>query len=54
MTPVNLSTKQKYTHIGDRLVVAGGTRGEGGRDWECGVGRCKLLYLEWINNKVLL
>ena len=23
-------------------------------DWEFGVGRCKLLYLEWINNKVLL
>ena len=23
-------------------------------DWESGVGRCKLLQLEWINNKVLL
>ena len=23
-------------------------------DWECGVGRCKLLHLEWINNKVLM
>ena len=23
-------------------------------DWEFGVGRCKLLHLEWINNKVLL
>ena len=23
-------------------------------DWESGVGRCKLLHLEWINNKVLL
>ena len=22
--------------------------------WEFGVGRCKLLHLEWINNKVLL
>ena len=28
----------------------------GGREvnWESGVGRCKLLHLEWINNKVLL
>ena len=23
-------------------------------DWEFGAGRCKLLHLEWINNKVLL
>ena len=23
-------------------------------DWEFGVGRCKLLHLEWINSKVLL
>ena len=30
-------------------------RGKGrGMDWEFGVGRCKLLHLEWINNKVLL
>ena len=32
--------------------------GEGGRgrgmDWKFGVGRCKLLHLEWMNNKVLL
>ena len=23
-------------------------------DWECGINKCKLLHLEWINNKVLL
>ena len=23
-------------------------------DWEFGVSRCKLLYVGWINNKVLL
>ena len=23
-------------------------------EWEFGVSRCKLLYTEWINNKVLL
>ena len=23
-------------------------------DWEFGVGRCKLIHLEWINIKVLL
>ena len=26
----------------------------GGLNWEFGTGRCKLLYIEWINNKVLL
>ena len=30
--------------------------GGGGEEmqWEFGVSRCKLLYIEWINNKVLL
>ena len=27
--------------------------GRGGKDWEFGVSRCKLVYLGWINNKVL-
>ena len=31
--------------------VGGGGRGI---DWEFGIGRCKLLHLEWINNKALL
>ena len=26
----------------------------GGMDWEFGISRCKLLYVEWINNKVIL
>ena len=32
----------------------GVARGEGigeGMEWEVGVGRCKLLYVEWVNNK---
>ena len=39
----------------NRLVVAK-VVGEvgGGMEWEFGVSRCKLLYTEWINNKVLL
>ena len=29
--------------------------GGGGRlDWEFRISRCKLLYIEWISNKVLL
>ena len=36
------------------LVVAKGKGVEGRMEWEFGVSRCKLLYTEWINNKVLL
>ena len=25
-----------------------------GMEWEFGVSRCKLVYIEWIHNKVLL
>ena len=28
--------------------------GDEGMDWESGISRCKLLYIEWINNEVLL
>ena len=35
-------------------MVAKGSRGGGGMDWEFEVSKCKLLYIEWINNKVLL
>ena len=39
-------TETESLDIENRLVVA---KGEG-----VGVSRCKLLYVEWINNKVLL
>ena len=35
-------------------MVAKGEWGGGGMDWEFGVSRCKLLHIEWINNKDLL
>ena len=35
-------------------MVAKGERAGGGKDWEFAVSRRKLLYTEWINNKVLL
>ena len=38
----------------NRLVIAKGEEVWGGRGWEFGVSKCKLLYTEWINNKVLL
>ena len=36
------------------LWLPRGRTGGRGIDWEFGVGRCKLLYIGWINNKVLL
>ena len=53
MTEMNLPTKQKQMQ---RLLIAGGGGGVGvggGMDWEFGISRCKLLYTECINNKVL-
>ena len=40
--------------IENRLVVANREGVGGGMDWEFGISRCKLLYKEWTNNKVLL
>jgi len=49
---MNLSTKQKQIH---REQTCGCHWGEeGGVNWEFRVGRCKLLYIKWINNQVLL
>ena len=35
-------------------MVAEGEAGGGRTGWEFGVSRCKLLCIEWIDNKVLL
>ena len=37
-----------------RLVVAKEDRAKGGKDWEFRISRCKLLHIEWRNNKGLL
>ena len=52
---MNLSMKQKQSH-GHREQTNGcqGGEGWGGMEWEVGVSRGKLLYIEWINNEVLL
>ena len=51
MIQMNLSMKQKQTHRHRKQTC--GCRG-GGMEWEFGVSRCKLVYTEWIKNKVLL
>ena len=53
---MNISMKKKQTHRHGKQICGcqGGGQGGSGMDWEFGVSRCKLLHLEWINNKVLL
>ena len=50
MTQVNLQNRKQRTD----LWLPRGRMGGGGMDLEFGLSRCKLLYTEWINNKVLL
>ena len=45
-------TERDHRH-GEQTCVCQGA-GRNGMDGEFGVGRCKLLYLEWISNRVLL
>ena len=53
MAQMNPSTKHnRLIDIENRLVVAKGAGS--GMDWEFEVSRCKLLYLEWTSNEVLL
>ena len=50
---MNLSMKQEKTHR-HREEACGCQKGNGaGMEWKFGVSRCKQLYIEWINNKVL-
>ena len=53
MTQMNLSMKQNHRHRKQTGGCQGGRVG-GGMGWELGMSRCKLLYIGWINNKVLL
>ena len=55
MTQMNISTRQKQTHRYREQTCGCQGLGEGrGKDWEFGISRSKLLYIGWINNKVLL
>ena len=55
MAQAILPTEQnQITDIENRLVVAKGEGGGSGMDRQFGVGRCKLLRLEWLSSEVLL
>ena len=56
MSQMNLSTKQKQAqkYRDQTCGCQGGGRDWGGKNWEFGISRCKLSYIGWKNNKVLL
>ena len=54
MIQMNLFMKQKQSDIENRLVVAKREGSVGGKEWEFGISRCKVLHTDWISNKVLL
>ena len=50
---MNIHTKQKETQR-RRGPTCCQRWGWGGKYWEFGISRCKLLYIGWVNSKVLL
>ena len=53
--PVSKIGTDSQTERTDWWLPRRGVGGGGGSgDWEFGVSRCKLLHLEWTDNKVLL
>ena len=50
---INKSETDSQTERTDLWLPRGRVCG-GGKDWEFGISRCELLYIEWINNKILL
>ena len=44
----------KYSSLCYTIGSYWGREDGGGKDWEFGISRCKLLYIGCINNKVLL
>ena len=52
-TQMNISAKQKHSRYREQTCGSQVEVG-GGKDWEFGISRCKLLYVGWITNKDLL
>ena len=50
---MSLSTNQKQIHRHRDQIC--GCQGAGGQmNWELGISRCKLLHVEWVNNRLPL
>ena len=49
-----LQNRNRLTDIENRRGCQGGSWGREGTVWGFGISRCKLLNIQWINNKFLL
>ena len=49
-----LQDRNRFMDLENRLAVVKGEGDRGGKDWEFGISRCKLLHTGWRKNKVLL
>ena len=49
-----LQNGNKLTDTENRCMVAKGIGGGEERDWKLLIGKCKLLHLEWMKNKILM
>ena len=58
LTLLNSTLKNGYDGMSDVMFIWPQLKqfvgGKGGKDWEFGISRYKLLYIRWINRKVLL
>ena len=45
--------KKKFLFNIENRLAANGEEGGRGLEWEFGVSRCKLMRIEWMNNKAL-
>ena len=55
MIQINITMKKRQTHrYREQTCGCQAGAGRGGKDWEFGISRGKVLYIGWINNKVLL
>ena len=49
-----MEKKKKDSQTENRLVVVKREDRRGGEDWELRISGCKLLYIGWVNHKILL
>ena len=54
MTQINILNPTGYRYREQTCSCQGEEDSAEGKDWELEISRCKLLYIGWINSKVVL
>ena len=53
-TYTNLNVNRIYPSDTEQICDCPGWEGNRWKDWEFGISRGKLLYIGWVNNKILM